>query len=647
MKLFKVSSSQFNYRYGDQIHFPYSISSLVSYIKSKENLSSNFKFEKTFIFRDKIDEYIKLCNETDILLCSCYVWNWEITKYLAKEVKRINPKCLIIFGGPQTPDRADNFFENHPFVDIIVHGEGEYILENILNAYSKDKDFSEIKGIETKKFKNPPQPRITELDSLPSPYLTNMVWKLVEKTGGIKYIAAWETNRGCPYPCTFCDWGSLTNTKMTSWSDDRLFKEIEWFADNKITYIDCCDANFGIYQDRDLRIAIKLKEEALKKGYPERFRAAWAKFASEKIIPIAKTLQEGGVLKAVSLALQSLDETTLEIVKRVNIKFEKFSELTETFRENELPTYTELIMGMPGETLESWKNGLEILTVDSKVGSIYIYNCGVFPNAPMNEPSYREYHKIETIQSPIYLAHSSIHERGMPEYEDIIVSTASFTVDDLKKIYLYSWLIQTFHSLGIFEYISKYYHNTYNLQYMKFYEVFLEFCSAKKTIFSDEYEKVIAYISRGYSGQGWNHYDPKIGEIYWPIEEATWLRFTYNKAQLFHATEEFLQHLENKLGYNTSNRILNDLIKFQLFLLTTREGEKEVKTENFEFDWKDYFIQKNELKQIHKNYYYNNLVREKDQIQWAYKAIWYGRQSKNYKFHPEKLEEGEVILVEK
>ena len=194
---------------------------------------------------------------------------------------------------------------------------------------------------------------------------------------------------------------------------------------------------------------------------------------------------------------------------------------------------------------------------------------------------------------------------------------------------------------------QKYYHNTYNLQYMKFYEVFLEFCSAKKTIFSDEYEKVIAYISRGYSGQGWNHYDPKIGEIYWPIEEATWLRFTYNKSQLFHATEEFLQHLENKLGYNTSNRILNDLIKFQLFLLTTREGEKEVKTENFEFDWKDYFIQKNELKQIHKNYYYNNLVREKDQIQWAYKAIWYGRQSKNYKFHPEKLEEGEVILVEK
>ena len=176
---------------------------------------------------------------------------------------------------------------------------------------------------------------------------------------------------------------------------------------------------------------------------------------------------------------------------------------------------------------------------------------------------------------------------------------------------------------------------------------FQNFVPQKKTIFSDEYEKVIDYISTGYSGKGWNHHDPEIGEIYWPIEEATWLRFTSDKDRLFQATEKFLQYLEKKLGYNTSNRILNDLIKFQLFLLTTQEDEKEIKTGNFEFDWKDYFVKKTKLKQIDKNYYYYNLVRENDQIQWAYKTIWYGRQSKNYKFHPEKLEEGEVILVEK
>ena len=234
-------SSQFNYLYGDQIHFPYSIASLIAYVKSKPELSSNFIFEKTFIFREKINDYIKSAKNADILLCSCYVWNWEITKFLAREVKQANPDCIIIFGGPQVPNNSKDFFKNNPFVDIVVHGEGEYVLENILEEYLKKREFSSVLGIETKDFKNSPQPRTKDLDTFPSAYLTNTVWDLVEKINGIKYIAAWETNRGCPYQCTFCDWGSLTNSRLTKWTEDRLMKEIDWFADNKITYIDCME----------------------------------------------------------------------------------------------------------------------------------------------------------------------------------------------------------------------------------------------------------------------------------------------------------------------------------------------------------------------------------------------------------------------
>ena len=529
IEMYKVSSSQFNYLYGDQIHFPYSIGRLVTYVKTNKNINSQFKFDRTFIFRDQLNNYVEQSYDSDILLCSCYVWNWEVTKQLAKKVKATNPNCLIIFGGPQVPNRTENFFEENPFVDIIVHGEGEIVLENILTAYIKDKDFSKINGIEMKDYRTPPNPRIKDVNILPSPYLTNLILNLVEQKTDIKYIAAWETNRGCPYPCTFCDWGSLTNSKLTNWSEEQLLKEIDWFAQNHITYIDCCDANFGIFQERDYRIASKLKEVALKTGYPEKFRAAWAKFASEKIIPIAKQLQEGKVLKAVSLALQSLDEETLEIVKRANIKFDNFSELTETFRKNKIPTYTELIMGLPGETLESWKKGLEILASGSQVGSIYIYNCGVFVNAPMNEPTYMKFHNIKTIRSPIFLAHSSIHDRGIPEFEYITISSKSFSTDDLKEIYLFSWLFQTFHSLGIFEYITKYYHDEKKLQYVKFYEIFLDYCKKENSIFSDEYNKVIDYIDNGYSGKGWNHYDPNLGDIFWPIEEATWLRLVLSK----------------------------------------------------------------------------------------------------------------------
>ena len=644
IEMYKVSSSQFNYLYGDQIHFPYSIGRLVTYLKTNKNINSQFKFDRTFIFRDQLNNYVEQSYDSDILLCSCYVWNWEVTKQLAKKVKATNTNCLIIFGGPQVPNRTENFFEENPFVDIIVHGEGEIVLENILTAYIKDKDFSKINGIEMKDYRTPPNPRIKDVNILPSPYLTNLILDLVEQKTDIKYIAAWETNRGCPYPCTFCDWGSLTNSKVTNWSEEQLLKEIDWFAQNHITYIDCCDANFGIFQERDYRIASKLKEVALKTGYPEKFRAAWAKFASEKIIPIAKQLQEGKVLKAVSLALQSLDEETLEIVKRANIKFDNFSELTETFRKNKIPTYTELIMGLPGETLESWKKGLEILASGSQVGSIYIYNCGVFVNAPMNEPTYMKFHNIKTIRSPIFLAHSSIHDRGIPEFEYITISSKSFSTDDLKEIYLFSWLFQTFHSLGIFEYITKYYHDEKKLLYVKFYEIFLDYCKKENSIFSDEYNKVIDYIDNGYSGKGWNHYDPNLGDIFWPIEEATWLRLVLSKKLMEH-TKSFLKFLEETLNFDTPDEILNDLIKFQIFLITTRQ-DSEIKSARFHFNWKNYFINGSKLKQIENDYNYKNLVIEHDQILWGYKTIWYGRQSKSYKLHPEALEEGKIITVE-
>ncbi len=642
--MIKVNNSQFNYQYGDQIHFPYSIASLVSYIKSKEQLASHFKFEKTFVFRDKVDEYIKQCQDTDILLCSSYVWNWEITTHLASEVKKINPNCLIIFGGPQIPDFSQDFFIQYPFVDIIVHGEGEYILENILTTYLRDQDYSNIKGLETKTFRTSPQERINDLDSLPSPYLTNLVWELVDKVDKVRWIASWETNRGCPYQCTFCDWGSATFTKMRKWEESRLFKEIEWFAQNKIPYIDCCDANFGIYQERDLRLATKLKEEALKTHYPEKIRPAWAKNSSEKIIPIAKELQAGGILGAVTLAVQSLDPDTLNIVKRANIKFDKFSDLVSEFRLHNIPTYTEIIMGLPGETLESFKNGLENIA-HTKIPLVFIYNCGVLPNAPMNMPEYKEKYKIKTTRSPIMLVHSSIDKRGMPEYEEIITGTNTCTLDELKEIYLYSWSFLTFQSLGILAQIAEYYNKTYDLLFMKFYETFLEYCRKEKSIFAQEFERIIIHRNNGYAGKGWDHYDPQLGEIIWPIEEASWLRLTQNKDNLTDGIHSLLEYFEKKHNYSTPKLILRDLAEFQTFLLTTKGSKDEIKIKQFKYDWKSFFVNNTPLISAQKTYYYKNMVAENDPILWNYKVIWYGRRSSYYKCRPENLQEQYVEII--
>ena len=635
----KVGSCQFNYSYRSRVFFPYSIAMLISYIKTKKELAQNLKFERTFVLREKVDDDIQKCKDLEILLCSCYVWNWEITNYFAKEVKKINPNCLIVFGGPQVPNHSEGFFEEYPYVDILVHGEGEYVLANFFAAFLKNKNYSNVNGIETKDFRNPPEPRIDNLEAIPSVYLTNLMWDVVEKIEGVHWLASWETNRGCPYACTFCDWGSATATKMRKFSDERLFKEIEWFANNKILFIYCCDANFGIYQERDLALATKIKEESQRTNYPEQFRMAWAKFSSDKIIPIAKQLQDGGLLNAITLAVQSLDELTLDIIKRENIKFDKFTELTTIFREHSIPTYSEIIMGLPGETLESFKNGLETLADDTKLDAIYIYNCGVLPNAPMNEPSYVAHHKIKTVRSPIYLAHSDVQNRQMSEYEYITTSTASFTEDEFKEMHYFAWLFQTFHSFGIFECTSVFYKQTYGLSTLKFFEALLDFCRTHQSIISEEYEKVVQYTNDGCNGKGWDHYDSNLGEIFWPIEEATWLRLVIDKKRLLEAINSFLKYLENRYGYNSSKKLLDDLIKFQIFLLSTRSDLDDIKSQNFEFNWKEYFSSNVKLKNIPKNYYYQNLVVEKDPVQWCWQTIWFGRLQKKYKLYPEELHE--------
>jgi hypothetical protein len=237
------------------------------------------------------------------------------------------------------------------------------------------------------------------------------------------------------------------------------------------------------------------------------------------------------------------------------------------------------------------------------------------------------------------LVHSSIHRRGIPEYEEIVVSTSTCSKEDLNEIYLYSWSFLTLHSLGILKHVAEYYNQNYGLEFMKFYETLLEFCRSEESIFSEEFKKIIEYRDAGYSGRGWDHQDINLGEINWPIEEASWLRLSYDKNRLQTSIESLLEFVEKKYNYTSPRSMLNDLAKFQVFLLTTRDNKEETKTEFFEYDWKNFFVNNIPLKQTSKTYYYRNRVREEDPTTWNYKVIWYGRRSHDYKCDPEDLQE--------
>ena len=166
--------------------------------------------------------------------------------------------------------------------------------------------------------------RIDDLDTIPSPYLTGVFDKLITKYPEIRWNGTIETNRGCPYACTFCDWGSLTYNKVKVFELERVFAELEWMGRNQFDFISFTDANFGIFAERDSMIADKLISVQKEYGMPRAYTIAWAKNQKKEVVDIVKKLiYEGGAKIGLNLSVQTMDENTLEIIKRTNLDTNK------------------------------------------------------------------------------------------------------------------------------------------------------------------------------------------------------------------------------------------------------------------------------------------------------------------------------------
>lgn len=580
-----IWSSQYNYTYGDginkQLHLPYSIGCLVAYLRGT-SLSEHIVLNKTYVdradYKNKVeiahedgsffDKFPNVRNDLNIFLGSTYVWNEQITFDTARDLSNAIPDLFVILGGPQIPYipteywRFSNDIQNIKNL-LLVHSEGEIRLFKLiwklwkwrLGELDIKTCMTEICGMEgvssfsgwaTKLNEKETFERLKQLDSLPSPYLSGAISEIVDlERADLKWTATYETNRGCPYFCTFCDFGENFYNKLSNFDISRLIGEITWFSDNKIVYIDCADANFGI-EKKDLLLAKVMANVSNLSGFPVTFRQSWAKNSSSKIIPIAKELQRGGLLTGVGLAVESLDDTTLKAIHRKNMKFDSFLELVDSFNKEDIPVYTEVIRGLPGETLDSFINGLDIL-MQSKIPAMSIYNCSVLCNTPMAHKSYIEKYGIKTVSSPINLAHASIDYAEMHEHENIVISTSTATEEDIRQMHIYSWGTLLFWNLGIADFIIQYYNEKYKIKHIDVVGAIIDYCKDRtsddhiQNIFNTIYGDAIIYTHDGMTSKGWHGKYNSAGNVNWPIEEKSWLCLMETDYEFWDgANQEFL-----------------------------------------------------------------------------------------------------------
>ena len=539
LKKIKIGLVQINNSFSGASYFPYTVGLLQAYIEEHAKFSECYEFLPFIYSRIPVEEGVNRLLSANIVGFSTYVWNFRLSLEIARRLKKQKPEILIVFGGPQVPDEAEVFLSQFPFIDIVCHGEGEQVFCSIVESYPS-KDWGDIPSISyfdnNGAFINHPQaPRIKDLDIIPSPYLNGLFEALMLENPQNEWLSLWETNRGCPFSCTFCDWGSATASKVYRFELERLLAEIDWFADKEVEFVFCCDANFGILS-RDTQIAQYAADIKSKIGYPQALSVQNTKNATDRAYETQRILNTSGLSKGVDLALQSIDKNTLESVKRANISIETYEILQQRFTSDGVATFTDIILGLPGETYESYVEGVSKLIENGQHNRIQFNNLSILPNAEMGDPKYQQKYGMVTVPSEIINIHGlrTTSEDDVAEVQELVIATQDMPKEDWVKTRAFSWMIALLHFDKLLQIPLILIHQVCGISFRQLTELFM-----RKGINGDTISEINSFFTekaKDIQSGGFEFCNsPDWLDIWWPADEYMFIKLCReNKLDIFY-----------------------------------------------------------------------------------------------------------------
>lgn len=355
-----------------------------------------------------------------ICLFSSYMWTSEHNHAISAWVRTHAPDSLLIHGGPDVPaypEAATAYLQQHPSIDFGVYGEGEQTLVALLNTLAAGGDPATVPGLlflrDGHLCKTAPRERLRDLGQLPSPYLTGVFSPTQVAHWGAATI---ETNRGCPYGCTYCDWGSATLQKIRSFDLERCKAEITWLAQKQVAELWLADANFGIFP-RDVEITRHICEVKQQYGYPQRIILNYAKNTKDSLLEIVELLIGAQLMSTGIISMQTRDEATLKAVRRNNIKLSEYDRLRRVFEARQLPLSTQIMIGLPEATEASFREDLRYFFPQAI--DVQIFRTMVLPNSPMADPAYKQKHGITHADNGLILSTASASATALNRMEHL------------------------------------------------------------------------------------------------------------------------------------------------------------------------------------------------------------------------------------
>jgi putative methyltransferase len=495
---------------------PYAVASVWSYAQTF--LDVNAKYDMKEIFFEKVPpkKVIKNLDNPKVFAFGCYVWNCNYTDEVARMVKEKYPDCLIVYGGPHLPldppgtpesglvpenhNGAEHgeWWNKHDYVDVICYYEGEKRFTKILQSDTKE-EMSLIPNVSVNldsgwtwnlDYTSVGKDRINDLSLIPSPYLLGLFPRPKRN-----HIPIMETTRGCPYACTFCDLGAKNHNKVYKKELGRIQEELDWMVKHKMGSFYYVDNNFGLFKDRDDEIIDMVIATKKKHGYPRNFFVNWAKNHKSEFVDMAKKLYDADILQSICLSIQSRNDEVLTRIKRGRMGVSDFKYYIGKCRDIGLPYSTELILGNPGETVESWKDGY-IDVVRSGV-NCDIYACALLPGAELSSAKSREENGIEhaLVQFP---GVANPKYRPVREYMEQIIGTKWMSKEDMRDIVAWTWCTRLGHEFNFTREIANYCEMNDIIDLLGFYDKFYEYISQGSGVLNQYFNNHLLFRTNNY-----------------------------------------------------------------------------------------------------------------------------------------------------
>ena len=444
--------------------FPLNIGFIGAYTKAQFGPNVEIKL---FKYIQKLEDELER-SPPDILGMSNYAWCYRLSREISKIFSKLNPNGIIVWGGPNFPldlPSQERFFRDNTVIDIYVPVEGEIGFTNIvkkaLEVKSKDEFRNKIleepidgciTRIKKGKMQYSTSPiRTKQLDEIPSPYTTGILDEFFDG----KLAPMIQTNRGCPFSCTFCVDGSDLVNKINSFSNERIRKELHYIAKHvtpNMHSMHISDLNFGMYP-KDLEVCDDIKNIQEKYNFPKYVKVTSGKNKKEKIIAAIKKL---GNSTSMTMSVQSMDPQVLSNIRRDNISKDALVALGPALKEEGLNTVSEVILGLPGETYASTLQTIKDL-IHANIDWLNIWTLMLLDGSELNTPQERKKWNLKSKfriipRDFVKLKNGTV----VTEIEEVGIGSNTLSFDEYVELRLFALVLKVAKSGTIFTPLFKF-----------------------------------------------------------------------------------------------------------------------------------------------------------------------------------------------